>query len=35
LLRPKREKALLADAGFRDLRVLYVAMRIFGWIATA
>jgi hypothetical protein len=34
LLPPEREKALLGQAGFRDLRLFYGGMWIFGWIAT-
>jgi tRNA (cmo5U34)-methyltransferase len=35
LLPPEREEALLAEAGFRDLRLFYVGMWVFGWIAMA
>lgn len=35
LLPPKREEALLTEADFRDLRLFYVGMWVFGWIATA
>jgi len=35
LLPPEREEALLAEAGFRNLRLFYVGMWVFGWIASA
>jgi len=35
VLPPEREEALLAEAGFRDLRLFYVGMWVFGWIASA
>ena len=35
LLPPEREEALLAEAGFRDTRLFYVGMWVFGWLATA
>ena len=35
LLPPEREEALLAEAGFRDARLIYLGMWVFGWIATA
>jgi len=35
VLSPEREEALLAEAGFRDLRLFYVGMWVFGWIASA
>jgi len=31
VLPPEREEALLAEAGFRDLRLFYVGMWVFGW----
>jgi tRNA (cmo5U34)-methyltransferase len=35
LLPPEREEALLTEAGFRDLRLFYVGMWVYGWIASA
>jgi hypothetical protein len=35
VLPPEREEALLAEAGFRDLRLFYVGMWVFDWIASA
>jgi tRNA (cmo5U34)-methyltransferase len=32
---PEREEQLLAAAGFRDVRLFYVGLWFFGWIATA
>jgi len=32
---PEREEALLAQAGFGDLRLFYAGLWIFGWIARA
>jgi hypothetical protein len=32
---PEREEQLLAEAGFRDVRLFYVGLWFFGWIATA
>ena len=32
LLPPEREEALLGQAGFRDLRLFYAGIWIFGWI---
>jgi tRNA (cmo5U34)-methyltransferase len=35
LLPPEREEELLADAGFRDVRLFYVGIWVFGWITSA
>jgi tRNA (cmo5U34)-methyltransferase len=32
---PEREEALLAQAGFGDVRLFYAGLWIFGWIARA
>jgi tRNA (cmo5U34)-methyltransferase len=32
---PEREEALLAEAGFSDIRLFYVGLWVFGWIARA
>jgi tRNA (cmo5U34)-methyltransferase len=32
---PEREVALLAEAGFGDIRLFYVGLWVFGWIALA
>jgi tRNA (cmo5U34)-methyltransferase len=35
LVPPRREEALLAEAGFRNLQLFYAGLWIRGWIATA
>jgi tRNA (cmo5U34)-methyltransferase len=35
LVSPAREEALLAEAGFKDVRSFYQGLWVFGWIATA
>ena len=32
---PEREVALLAEADFRDVRLFYAGLWVFGWIARA
>jgi tRNA (cmo5U34)-methyltransferase len=35
LVPPQREEALLAEAGFGDVRLFYSGLWIYGWIASA